>query len=257
MKKIVIIGSGNVAESLVRALWTVGNLPVQVFARNGKKAERIAAICGCPHTSAAVQLAVADLYIIAVSDSAVGDVASGLDFGEGVVAHTAGSLGLDAFPSHIPNRAVIYPLQTFTAGRTVDFREIPILIEADNDHSLTVVREVANMLSGRVRQVSSQKRMMIHAAAVFACNFTNYMYTVAGELIEDAGEDFSMLKPLILETARKALDSRTPGEVQTGPAIRHDRQTIDKHIGLLAQRPDIQNIYINISDNIWETSKKI
>lgn len=256
MKRVVIIGSGNVADALVRALSKTGNPPVQVFARNKSKAAKVAAICGCPYTDDAQELAPADVYIIAVADRAVKQVAAALPFGDGVVAHTAGSMGLDVFPAKVRNRAVFYPLQTFTCGREIDMREVPILVEANNPHSLEAVRAVANELSDRVQTVDSDRRMLIHAAAVFANNFTNYMYTVGEELVRKAGQDFSILKPLILETARKALDARSPREVQTGPAIRNDFETRSRHTELLAQTPYLQNIYVNISKNIWETLKK-
>ena len=255
-KRVVIIGSGNVADALVRALAKAGNPPAQVFARNRAGAAKVAAICGCPYTDNAEELAPADVYIIAVTDKAVKQVAASLPFDYGVVAHTAGSVGLDVFPTKVRNRAVFYPLQTFTNGREVDMREVPILVEANNPHSLEAVREVAGSLSGRVQTIDTEKRMLIHAAAVFANNFTNHMYAVGEELVRKAGQDFSILKPLIIETARKALDARSPREVQTGPAVRNDFETRSRHTELLAQDPYLQNIYVNISKNIWETLKK-
>lgn len=256
MKKVVIIGSGNVAEALVRALSREGNPPAQVFARSRARAAKVAAICGCPYTDDPHELARADVYIIAVADKAIKHVASTLSFGDGVAAHTAGSVGLDVFPARVRNRAVLYPLQTFTKGREINLREVPVLIEGNNPHALESVREVAHDLSDRVLAVDSEKRRLIHVAAVFANNFTNYMYTVGEELVREAGQDFSILKPLILETTDKALDARSPRDVQTGPAVRNDFETRSRHTELLAQKPYLQNIYINISKNIWETSKK-
>lgn len=258
MKRIVVIGSGNVAEALVRAFCRAGNPPVQIFARDRDKAMRVSSLCGCPFTDVPEELAEADMYVIAVSDRAIRQVAVKLNFGDtAVVAHTAGSVGLDVFPQEIRNRAVFYPLQTFTKGRDVDFRDVPLLVEANNPYSLETVRGVAETVSDKVSVVDSEKRMQIHCAAVFVNNFANYMYTIGEELIKDAGLDFSMLKPLLRETADKALDAASPRDVQTGPAVRNDFETRSKHIEMLMQKPLIKNMYINISNNIWETSKKI
>lgn len=256
MKRIIIIGSGNVAEALVRALSHAGLPPVQVFARDHAKAARMAAICGCPFSTDPHDLMPADLYIIAVTDKAIRTAAGQMDFSGGVVAHTAGSVGMDVFPPNVRNAAVFYPLQTFTRGRDIDFRKVPVLIEAKNSVSLQCVREVAAALSDTVVEVDSKKRGMIHLAAVFVNNFTNYMYTVGEELTREAGFDFGLLKPLILETADKALDSPSPSDVQTGPAVRNDFQTRASHCEMLTNKPYLQNIYISISKNIWETSKK-
>lgn len=255
--RVVIIGSGNVAEALVRAFCGAGNPPVQLMARNRERAAELAAICGCPYTDNPQELAPADLYIIAVADKAIRGVAAKLDFGDGVAAHTAGSVDIDIFPPNVRRRAVIYPLQTFTKGRRVDFSQIPVLIEANGPRALEVVRGAARAVSGRVMEVNSSRRMVIHAAAVFANNFTNYMYTVGEELVRDAGLDFEILKPLIRETAEKAIAAPSPRCVQTGPAVRNDFETRSKHIELLAAKPDLKNIYITVSKNIWETSKKI
>lgn len=257
MKRIVIIGSGNVAEALVRGLSGVGCPPVQVWARDRTKAAGIAKLCGCEFADDVKELAVADIYILAVADKAIMRVAAALDFPpDSVVAHTAGSVDINVFPPAIKNRAVLYPVQTFTKGRTVDFSEIPILVEGSSPSALRQVTEVAQILSGKVQEMSSERRMMIHAAAVFACNFTNYMYSVGEELAREAGTDFEILKPLVAETANKAVAASSPRDVQTGPAVRNDFETRSRHAELLAQKPYLQNIYINISKNIWETSKK-
>lgn len=256
-RRIVIIGSGNVAGALTGALCEAGVPPVQVWARDAARAARIAAGCGCAFSNDAAELARADLYVIAVVDKAIRAVASKLDFGDAVVAHTAGSIGLDVFPARVKHRAVLYPLQTFTRGRRVDMRDVPILIEGGDRHSLDVVREVAELLSRNVSDSDPQRRMMLHAAAVFANNFANHMFAVGEELAREAGYDFSILKPLIAETASKALDAASPRDVQTGPAVRNDFETRSRHVELLAAKPYLRNIYINVSEDIWETSKKI
>lgn len=255
--EIVIVGSGNVAEAVALAFVEAGMPPVQVFARNRKAAKAIAAQCGCGYTGKPSELAAAGLYIIAVSDKAIGEVAAGLKFGNAVVAHTAGSVAMDALPEVIKNKAVFYPLQSFTKGRRVDFREIPILVEGSNPHALKVISEVAGEVSENVIKMASPQRARVHMAAVFASNFVNYMYTVGEEITAEAGVDFSILKPLIRETAAKAIEAPSPRMTQTGPALRNDFVTKSLHVEMLNDKPELKNIYTNLSNLIWETSKKI
>lgn len=256
MVDTVIIGSGNLAEALATALFRAGHPPAQIFARNAKAAKEIADKCGSTATDDPGKVKPAGLYIIAVSDKAIGAVSESLDFGDAVVAHTAGSVPIDALSANIRHRGVFYPMQTFTKGRQTDFSAVPIMVEATTPKALKVLVKSADLLSENVIEVASQQRAKIHVAAVFASNFTNYMYTVGEELAGDAGMDFSVLKPLIRETAEKALAAATPRHTQTGPASRNDFQTKALHCELLVEKPNLKNIYINLSNSIWEISKK-
>ena len=256
MESIVIIGSGNLAYALGVALSKTGHSPKQIFARNKETGKKLAAKCKCAMTDDPSKLAKAGLYIIAVSDKSISQVSGMFDFGDAVVAHTAGSVSAEGLSPRIRNRGVFYPMQSFTKGREVDFTDIPIMIEGVTPQATQVLKETAETLSRNVMEVGSTQRAMIHVAAVFVSNFTNYMYTVGEQLAKDAGMDFSILKPLIRETADKAIASTTPRHTQTGPASRNDFQTKALHCELLAERPDLKNIYINLSNNIWEISKK-
>lgn len=258
MKRVVIIGSGNVAWALALAVSRAENLElVQIYARNIAAASELAQASGCGFTSVPEYLAAADLYVIAVSDLAVGSVSASLPFGDAVVAHTAGAVDMSVLNSKIVNGAVLYPLQTFTKGREVDFSDVPFLIEGRTEQALECVREVAQALSDSVHEVNSTRRARMHVAAVFACNFTNHMYVVAQQLLGDNNMSFDLLKPLILETAQKAVASPSPLDTQTGPAIRNDFKTKSMHCEMLLEKPDLKNIYITLSKNIWEISKKI
>lgn len=256
MVRTVIAGSGNVAEALCRAMLRCGNAPVQVFARNGAEGRKLAAMCGCDFTGDPAKLAEADLYILAVSDSAIAGLSEALDFRGGVVAHTAGSVPIGELSAGVADRAVIYPLQTFTKGREVDLRHVPVFVEGATPRALETALEFARAISSDVRELDSEKRAWMHLAAVFACNFTNYMYTVSEGVVRRAGLDFDVLKPLVVETALKACDAHSPADVQTGPAVRGDRHTMDAHLKLLEDRPELTELYNKISELIWETSKK-
>lgn len=257
MTDTVIIGSGNLAWVLTDALTRRGNPPKQILARNTAEGIKVVSVAGCAFTSDPAALEPAGLYILAVSDRAIPSLAASLDFGDAVVAHTAGSTALSALPGNVKHKAVFYPLQTFTKGRGMDFADIPVFLEGSDEKALAAVRELAGALGAGPRELDSEKRAVLHAAAVFACNFTNYMYSVGEELAGNAGLDFGVLKPLISETAAKAVAASSPLETQTGPAIRNDFQTKSLHCELLREKPDLKNIYINLSKSIWETSKKI
>lgn len=257
MDSIVIIGSGNVAESLAQAVAESGLRLVQVFARNAARAQAVAALAGCGWASRPEELAAADLYLLAVSDRAVTEVAAALPIPENAaVAHTAGSVPLEALPAKFARRAVFYPLQTFTQGRRVDFRQLPLFVEASEPALQTELETLARRITPHVFYADSARRAQLHLAAVFVCNFVNHMYAVGGQLMSDAGLDFALLKPLIAETTAKALDAASPAAVQTGPAVRGDLPTQQRHAAMLGDEL-LRTIYTAISQHIWETSRKM
>ncbi len=257
LKRVVIVGSGNVAEALARALPASGAELCQVFARNRGRGPRVAALGGTTWTADPDRLAEADLYLIAVSDRAVGEVAASLRLPDGAVAaHTAGSVPLDALEA-FPRRAVIYPLQTFTAGRAVDFARVPLFLEASDKGTYQAVERFARRLSSQLYPADSKRRGILHLAGVLACNFVNALYAAGERTLAREGLPFEALRPLIAETAAKALAAPSPAAVQTGPAVRGDLPTLERHRALLAEEPLLLEIYNLMSRYIWETSRKI
>ena len=267
MKRICLIGSGNVAEALACALSALGSEPTaptgeqfrldRIYARNRDRGRAIAQMVGCTYTDNPAELQSADIILIAVSDSQIGQVAELIPNNEAIVAHTAGCVSWHVLPERLHHRGVFYPLQTFTAGRKVNFREIPLLIEGEDQTTVATLIELANALSDNVHQSTESQRAQLHLAAVFACNFTNRMYAIAQQLLEEAHLPATLIGPLIGETARKAMESPSAAAVQTGPARRGDLLTQQRHLELLAQHPQWQELYRKISNDIWETSKKI
>ncbi len=259
--KAVILGSGNVAEALVAAITAkpADELQlVQLYGR-GASGSELARRFGVPFTGLLEDLAPADIYIMAVSDSAIGELSGRMNIPDSAVAaHTAGGVGIDALSPHIAHRAVFYPLQTFTKGRNVDFADVPVFIEYDSTHAGDIVRRFAGMLSGNVMEADSALRVRLHTAAVFACNFVNHLYALGGALLTESGISPDILAPLIEETARKAIASGNPAAVQTGPAVRGDNETMRHHLELLASEGKVtyEKIYKLLSQSIWETSKK-
>ncbi|MDE5709128.1 MAG: DUF2520 domain-containing protein [Alistipes sp.] len=257
MNRVVIVGSGNVAESLAQAVAGCGAQLVQIYARNEARAQEIARIAGCSWGCRPEQLAAADLYLVAVSDRAVAEVVDSLPIPEdAAVAHTAGSVPLEALPARFVRRAVFYPLQTFTKGRRVDFSQVPIFIEAVAPGLQEELETFARRISRQVFSADSTRRAKLHLAAVFACNFANHMFVLGERLLGDAGLDFDVLKPLIAETTEKALGAASPAGMQTGPAVRGDLATQQRHTAMLDDEL-LRTLYTAISRSIWETSRKI
>lgn len=257
MIRVSIIGSGNVAQHLSKAVRRSPDLQlVEICARNRTVGEKLSRVCECRFTDLVSEMQEADLYVLAVSDDAVAKLSGEIKVTGAVVAHVAGSVDMADLSPKITNRAVLYPLMTFTAGCEVEFSQVPLLIEGSNIVSLSCVRAVATALSSNVLEVDSARRSKMHLAAVFACNFANHMYVIGEKLLLQAGVTFDTLKPLIAQASKKALESNSPREIQTGPAIRNDFKTKAKHCEMLAQQPEIQTLYINLSNSIWETSKK-
>lgn len=252
--RVVVVGSGNVAESLAQAINEAEGLNlVQVFARNEMRGRRVAELA---HTKwSNTSLADADLYLISVSDNAVEECAKKLHTPEGaVVAHTAGCCPMESLAPHT-HRAVFYPFQTFSVGRKVDFSRGYIFVEGATAHALQVVEEVAHALTSKVLPADTARRAVIHLSGVFACNFANAMYANAGEILAQEGLPFDIVAPVIEETAKKAVEVQNPTATQTGPARRGDTQTLNRHRAMLAERARTRDIYDKISEDICERAK--
>ena len=252
--RVVIVGSGNVAESLAQAISNADGLElVQLFARNKERGCRVAALANTEWSDCL--LAEADLYLISVSDNAVEGCAKMLHIPENaVVAHTAGCCSIDTLAPHT-HRAVFYPFQTFSAGRKVDFKKGYIFLEGATSHALQVVEEVAHRLTTKVEMANSARRAVIHLSGVFACNFANAMYANAAEVLASEGLPFDIVAPVIEETAKKAVEILNPAATQTGPARRGDTQTLERHRKMLADKPRTREIYDKISEDICERTK--
>ena len=255
--KITIIGSGNVAEAFARAVALSGNEVVQVYARNKERGEAVASLASAEWCGCKSELKPADIYLICVSDSAIVEVASSLPFAQGsIVAHTAGCGTLEMLAEGC-RRAIIYPFQTFTAGRVVDFRSIYLFVEAQDESVRAEVVQFAKSLSDNVSYADGAVRAKIHLTGVLACNFVNSLYATAASVLASAGLGFEVVAPLITETAAKAIDSANPAMVQTGPAVRGDRATMERHRALIGDDELVRSIYDKISENIWRTKETL
>ncbi|KVV15238.1 Rossmann-like and DUF2520 domain-containing protein [Flavobacterium sp. TAB 87] len=253
MIKIVIIGSGNVAQHLVAAFENNAAVEIiQIYSR--KENSKIAGIDTYRMVYDLAFLKEADLYIIAVSDDAIIDVAAQLQFINRLVVHTSGTAPLTAID--IKNRkGVFYPLQTFTKNKAVDFNTIPICLEAENSTDYRVLEAVAKSISNAVYPINSDQRKALHVAAVFVNNFTNHLYQIGEEVCREHQVSFEVLKPLINETVAK-LNDLAPVDAQTGPAKRNDQSTIEAHLDYLTNNNQ-KNIYKILTQSILDNGKKL
>lgn len=251
--KIVLIGAGNLATHLGKALHAAGHDMVQVFSRTMQSAEALASLLDAkPLTDMAQVRDDADVYIFSVKDSALEQLISQLCGGEKkVFLHTAGSMPMSVFRGKALHYGVLYPMQTFSKQREVDFSIIPCFIEANDEFALKQIEGLAGQISHRVFQLSSEDRKYLHLSAVFACNFANHCYAASQELLQQHGIPFDVMLPLIDETAAK-VHGMTPKEAQTGPAVRYDENVIGKQIQLLENQPYFQKIYDCMSKSIHE-----
>ncbi len=250
LRNIVIIGAGNVATNLALALKDKGEKIIQVYSRTEKSAKTLADIISSSYTDDLKKINMnSDLYIISVPDSAIIPVLKHLSLKNKFIVHTCGSMDMDILKHASSNYGVFYPLQTFSRNRKADFTETPVCIEANNIAYQEALMNLAKLLSDKVYIINSGKRKILHLAAVFACNFPNYMYRIAEKITENNDIPFDILRPLIKETTGKIM-TNSPSGVQTGPASRKDTDTIEKHIDMLSEYPDFKQIYELITRNI-------
>ncbi|MDF2382621.1 DUF2520 domain-containing protein [Nostoc ellipsosporum NOK] len=247
---IVIIGSGNTAAVLGRKFIKAGHRIVQVVSRNPSAASELA--YEWDTESVNYQTVInrqADVYLVAVSDNAIKEVIGDLQFPGKVVAHTAASVPADVLANVSEHYGVFYPLQSLNKERKV-LPDIPVFFEGNDERAKTVLKSLAHSIAfDQVLPASGDERVKLHLAAVVVNNFTNYLYRLAQDYCRREGIDFGQLIPLIRETGDR-LQELPAAKVQTGPAIRHDTQTIQKHLALLQQHPELQRVYSFLSDSI-------
>ena len=250
------IGAGNLATHLSKAVKNRGLNILQVYSRTEKSAKELADILSVKYTTSANEIDKnADIYVVALKDSAIDEVLSQINIGNKLIVHCSGSLPLSALESYSENIGVFYPLQTFSRSRDVDFSEIPIFIESNSIKNEELLINLAREISNSVSVLNSENRKMLHISAVFACNFANHFYTMAAEILRSKNIPFDVLKPLILETAKKVQDL-SPEKAQTGPAVRFDENIINSHLQALNNFGEYRQLYMSVSKSIFEHYKK-
>ena len=252
-KTITLIGAGNVATHLGKALFDKGYSINQVYSQSLDNASSLASeLNAMPCDDIKFLTDESDLYLICIKDDFIKEIAKRLPFTNKTVAHTSGSVPMECL-SKFDNHGIFYPLQTFSKEVLVDISTIPFCIEGNNNETEEILLKLGEALSQYVHKINSEQRKKIHLAAVFSCNFSNYMYSISEDILNQNDIDFDILKPLILETAKK-IQNNAPKSTQTGPASRNDEGIIKNHIEFLADSKDYQDIYKIITANIIKNS---
>ena len=250
---IVFIGAGNLGSNLAKSLYRKGFRIVQIYSHTLESARQLAEQVEADYTNSLSEVCPdARLYIVSLKDAPFLELLPQIVAGkrsDALFVHTAGSIPMSIWQGKVERYGVLYPLQTFTKQREVDFSEIHLFVEASSDAEAAWLRDFASVLSQHVHTADSEQRRRLHLAAVFACNFSNHMYALANELVKHSGLPFEVLLPLIDETARK-VHALPPQEAQTGPAVRFDQNVIGAHLQMLQHEPEMQSIYELISKSI-------
>ncbi|MDA9343838.1 F420-dependent NADP oxidoreductase [Algibacter sp.] len=249
MISVVILGAGNVATHLFKGFSKTNEVSVvQWYNRS------LSAIQSYENkvdvTDDLNTLKDADVYILAVSDDVIGELSSKLPFKNKLVVHTSGSVSVyDIDKKH--KRGVLYPLQSFSKNAEMDFANVPICIETIDKACFPILKELSLSLGSPIKRINSDQRRVLHLAAVFVNNFTNQLYRIGHEITESEGAEFDLLKPLILETAKK-VQEMSPFKAQTGPAKRNNKKTIKKHLKTLESQHH-KDIYELLTKSIIHT----
>jgi len=249
LMKVVILGYGNVAAHLLGAFQNSKKTEViQIYNRSKLTGNQLPEV-----TTQLSEIKEADVYLIAIPDDSIANFSEKLPFTNRLVVHTSGSVAMTKL-SEKNSKGIFYPLQTFTKDRVVDFKTIPICVEAEKESDLRLLHELGSCISEKIVEINSEERRRLHLGAVFVNNFTNHMYQISEEILAAKDLDFELLKPLLLETAHK-MEAMSPLESQTGPARRDDQKTIEDHLHLL-QDQHHKEIYKTITKSIQKTHGK-
>ncbi|RYY48843.1 MAG: DUF2520 domain-containing protein [Chitinophagaceae bacterium] len=247
--KIALIGSGNVATVLGRLIVNSNHQVCQVISRELSHARVLADELGATATDFdGTPDKTADLYIIAISDTALDHFFVKGAISDKVVVHTAGSVSKDVLLNFAKSYGVLYPLQTLRK-EMMHIPPIPLLVDGNDEASTAFIESFARSISNNVQRTNDEQRLKLHAAAVIVSNFTNHLYAIAEDFCVKENVDFDMLKPLVIETALR-ITHASPAKVQTGPAIRKDILTLDKHLRLFTAHPKLRTMYLRLTDSI-------
>lgn len=256
IKDVVIIGSGNVAWHLAKELHGKGYRIQQIYGRNENTVSTIAKELSVQYTTNVNEIyKLADIYIISITDKSINNLLPLLNLSGRLVVHTSGSTPMSVFSKSFKSFGVIYPVQSFTKNRPVTFNEIPLLIEGNNSKTEKILLDFARTISGKVVVMNSTKRLYVHLSAIIVNNFSNHLLTMAETFFNIHNLPFELINPLIKETYSKAMDIG-PTNAQTGPAKRNDLNIIEKHLDILENFGDLQQIYRLISQHISKTYNK-
>lgn len=254
IRTITLVGAGRLAGHFADAFKARQVAITQIWNRGEERGRQLAQRVGAQFVQDLKDLDLSgDLIMVAVSDLAIEEIISKLDIGDRLVVHVSGSVPSSVLARVSQRYGVFYPLQTFPRHGNIDFKNVPLCIEAASDADLERLMNLAGLLSPMVYRINSEQRRVLHLSAVFASNFSNFMYVIASEILRENHLDPGMLQPIISQTAMHAMTG-DPFKRQTGPAVRADRQVIDRHLVMLESNPDFRELYRTITEKIIQYS---
>jgi predicted short-subunit dehydrogenase-like oxidoreductase (DUF2520 family) len=256
IKKVTIVGAGNVAHNFALAFRNAGYIIHEVYSRTQRSAMLLSQAMNTSYTTDLSNLrADTDLFILAVNDDALADVVCSIKVKNVPIVHTSGSTPIDVFEScGFKNYGIFYPVQSFQKNETESLEPIPICVEANDSKTEDLFLSLAKSMSRKVYAMDSEKRKALHVAAVFANNFSNHLFHIAGEILAKKQIPFDVIRPLVEKTADK-IKHEKPINAQTGPAVRNDKKVIDSHLKYLASNPEYQKIYDLITADIYKAQQ--
>lgn len=247
--RVVMIGSGNVATIFSRSIKRGGHTILQVISKQLPHAKTLATELNCDFADNYDALnRTADIYIIAINDDSLNKLDNPFNLGNRLVVHTAAALSKDVLQHISTSYGVLYPLQSLRK-EIPDLVDIPLLIDGNTNNTTKMIRDFALSISPVVQEATDEERLKLHIGATIANNFTNHLFSVTEGFCKNEKVDFKLLLPIINETVRR-LNIHAPSTVQTGPAIRNDVSTINKHLAILANYPKLKNLYQLLTDSI-------
>jgi predicted short-subunit dehydrogenase-like oxidoreductase (DUF2520 family) len=250
--KVTIIGTGNIATHFAKLFYSHNICVVEIVGRNKIDTIAIAKLANATPVFEIENMGIqtADIYIIAVADKAIETIANSVQLHDKVVVHTAASVSINVLLKSSNKYGVLYPIQSIRKDMNLQ-TNIPFLIDANNEDTKNKLANLAAKISKKISFGGDDERLKLHVAAVFVCNFVNYLYLQASNFCNDNQIEFSLLQPLIEETATR-LNTFLPKEVFTGPAVRKDLITIEKHLEVLKNNEVLKNLYQHITNKILE-----
>ncbi len=251
------IGAGNLATHLSKSLQEAGFYIRQVYSRTEHSAKKLGQVLDTNYTNVIEDITGdADIYIIALKDSALVEVLEKINLKGKIIIHCSGSLSISVLEKYSEKIGVFYPLQTFSKQREVDFSKVPVFVEANSSKVEHLLVDIAMKITRHVSVLESEKRKYLHIAAVFACNFVNHFYVIADQILKTQNISFDVLRPLIFETASK-VQYLDPEIAQTGPAVRFDENIISSHLNEIKDFNNYAELYNSVSKSIFEHHQKL
>lgn len=249
-----IIGTGNIAWFFGNRIVTARHHCRGVYARNTDAAQQLAEALLSDKwgTIDDIEDGDADVCFLAVSDAAISEVAAQLSLKKTVLIHTAGAIGLDTTKAGAKERAVLWPVYSILRHNPPDHRNIPCAWEASSDKAQRYVLSLGHAITDILFEAKYEQRKWLHLSAVISNNFINHLLAICEQICNENQLPFSTIVPIIEQTFER-IKQTSPQQLQTGPAVRHDTNTINNQLALLSQHAQWQKVYEAITESIQRT----